>query len=333
MPYTAMMTGANLILINDVSPGPDLIKVFFDEQVTFFCGVPAVLTAVKTAVEGDPTKVALLKKSLKNVSTGGTSPSTELIQWFDQALGVACAQLWGMTELNPIGTIAQRIGSRSDFGKSEEELVRNQQVCGYPAPTVQLRVVDALDFSKEQPWDGESSGILLARGPHTTIRYAGDQGADKFWTDPRTGERWLNTGDIAVMNERGQMKIVDRQKDVIKSGGEWISSKEIENELYNITAVAECAVVGVFSEKWAERPLAVIAVKDGHTLPDSAQLRQHFESAGFRKFEIPDEFVVWDELPHLGSGKLSKIQVRDRLQSLGYAMPLSMQPKKPHSKL
>jgi len=327
MPYLSFMTGAKLILVNDVKPGADLVPVFINEKVTFFCGVPAVLTAVRQSIQGDKQKTDALRAHLRMAATGGTSPSPDLIEWFAKECGVELAQLWGMTEMNPIGTIGRHVGCQNDLALSEKEKYENQVVCGYPLATVEIKVVQKKDYTKELPWDGKSSGVLLTRGPHVTSSYLHTDGADHFWVDPETGDQWLDTGDIAYITPKGQMQIVDRQKDVIKTGGEWVSSKELENHIYQMRDhVVECCVVAIHSEKWEERPLAVVVLKPDVTL-SVADVKQHFVKAGFQKFEIPDEILFWPELPHLGSGKLDKIQVRRLLIKAGIKLPISLHAK------
>jgi len=281
-----------------------------------------VIQAFREALTKDPAKYQNLRGTMTRAACGGSAPPAELVEWFYHEWGIELIQGWGMTELNPVGTMARRMATRKDLKHSNpSQLTRNQQVCGLPLPLVELKVVDPDNLDLEKPHDGESSGELLAKGPWVTKRYFGETAADKFH-----GE-WLKTGDIAVITEREQMVIKDRSKDMIKSGGEWISSVDMENLVVALPEVAMAAVVAVPHPKWDERPVVICTLKRGgggvveERMLKEKVLKHLIESGRFSKFQIPDDVLIWNEIPVTGTGKMSKKTIREKLKKSGYVLP------------
>jgi fatty-acyl-CoA synthase len=219
---------------------------------------------------------------------------------FEERHGVRIVQGWGMTETSPLGSMARPPKSAT---KGEEEWAY-RTATGRILPLVELRLVN--DDGDEVPWDGESTGEVEIRGPWIASDYYNDPtGADKF------DNGWLRTGDIASIDQRGYMRITDRAKDVIKSGGEWISSVELENELMAHPDVLEAAVIAKPDERWTERPLACVVLKEG-TSCEAGELRSHLDGR-VAKWWIPDEFAFIDEVPKTSVGKFDKKALRKQL--------------------
>ncbi|MBP7596145.1 MAG: AMP-binding protein, partial [Candidatus Microthrix subdominans] len=223
--------------------------------------------------------------------------------------GLPILQAWGMTETSPVGSVAKVISTLEDSSQEKLDELRASQ--GLPVLGVELRVVDP-DGNKV-PWDGETQGELQAAGPWITNGYYNDDRSDAAMTE----DGWCRTGDVAVMLPEGYMKLVDRTKDVIKTGGEWISSVELENEIMAHPAVAEAAVIAVSHPKWAERPLACVVLRDGAEATREDILE--FLDGRVAKWWIPDDVVFIDEVPKTSVGKFSKKTLRD--QFADYVLP------------
>jgi fatty-acyl-CoA synthase len=225
-----------------------------------------------------------------------------LSEAYREAIGMPITQAWGMTETSPIASVAHVKSTLR--GGTEEELANRRATVGIPVPGVEVRVVEP-GSTDELPWDGESSGELQCQGPWIAAAYYNDDRTDSF-----TEDGWLRTGDVATIDAEGYIRLVDRTKDLIKSGGEWISSVELENELMAHPDVAEAAVVGVTSTKWGERPLACVVMKPGATLDKAALLA--FLEPRVAKWWLPDDVVEIEEVPKTSVGKFSKKTLRDR---------------------
>jgi fatty-acyl-CoA synthase len=224
-----------------------------------------------------------------------------MIRGFSERHGLTVTHAWGMTETNPLGTVAQLKPGLID-GTSEEKLaVRATQ--GYPAVLVETRHVD--DAGKILPWDGETMGELQVRGPWVAKSYFGDEGQDR-WAD----DGWFKTGDVVTIDVEGYVKITDRAKDVIKSGGEWISSVSLENLLMSHPAVLEAAVFAGRHPKWDERPVAAIVLKDGHTVTKE-DLAAHL-APNVSKIWLPDEYLFVTAIPRTSTGKFLKTALRQQ---------------------
>ena len=246
--------------------------------------------------------------SLRGVVCGGSAVPVSLSEAWREAIGVPITQAWGMTELSPLGSVAQL---RSEVATMEQE-VETRATAGLIAPGVQARIVDAVS-REEKPWDGEAPGDLEVTGPWVARQYyKTDEPGDSFSPDG-----WLRTGDVAAITPLGYIKIVDRTKDLVKSGGEWISSVDLENQIMGHPAVKEAAVIALPHPKWGERPFACVVVRDGATLEREELLGWLAERVG--KWQVPDDVAFIDEVPKTSVGKFSKKTLREQFsdRSLG----------------
>lgn len=302
--YTCPMIGAKLVMPGPkMGDGETLCKLINDEKVTTSAGVPTVWLALLNYLEQSGQQVP----SLTRVTTGGAACPQPIFDTFRERYQVEVHQAWGMTEMSPLGTYNTLKPHMLDWSEEQKTRIRMNQ--GRPAYGVELKIVD--DDNNELPWDGQSSGSVKVRGPWVIERYFK---ADKPSTD---ADGWFETGDVASMSPEGYMTITDRTKDVIKSGGEWISSIELENTAMLHPAVAEAAVIGVSHPKWTERPLLVIVPKAG-SQPDKSELLAFFNGK-VAKWWIPEACELVATLPHTATGKVSKKDLR--VQFAGYRWP------------
>ncbi len=237
--------------------------------------------------------------SLHNAICGGAAMPVALAQAFEARHGVHLTHAWGMTETSPMCTVC-----RVPAGLDEERSWQLRATQGMPVPFVDLRLVD--DDGAEVPWDGSSTGEIEVRGPWIARAYYGDKGQDRF------DGGWLRTGDIAHVEADGWVQITDRSKDVIKSGGEWISSVELENQLMAHPAVREAAVIAIADERWSERPLACVVLAEGAEV-SAGELREHLRDQVARWW-LPEEFAFIDEVPKTSVGKFDKKALRAALE-------------------
>jgi fatty-acyl-CoA synthase len=298
MPFTATAGGSKHVYPGP-SPSPeDLAKLIEEEGVTITAGVPTVwLGLMEYAKEND-----LDLSSLDSVIVGGSAAPRSMIKWFDDR-DVELLHAWGMTEMSPIGSVAHLKAGLEDDPYEEQLKKRSKQ--GLFVPGLEFRVVD--DDGNEVPWNGEDFGELLVRGPSVTTEYFKRPDANE--EDFEDG--WLRTGDIVTVDEDGYIKIVDRAKDVIKSGGEWISSVELENSIMAHDDVSEAAVVGVPHEKWQERPIAFVVPVEG---ADEEELREGIYAMlreEYPKWWLPDAVEFIDAVPKTATGKFSKKDLRE----------------------
>ena len=298
VPYVAAMLGAKVVF-----PGPhlhpdDLLPLFEQERVTLSCGVPTIWLGLIQLLDANPGKWKLDPRL--RLTVGGSAVPEALIRRF-AAHGIDIIQGWGMTETSPLATISGR--NQVQPGAGDEVRFAQTAMQGFPVPLVDLRIIGD---DGEQPWDGEAVGEIQVRGPWITGGYHDLERSDESFTD----DGWLRTGDVAAVSAAGCVKITDRTKDLIKSGGEWISSVDLENTIMGHPGVAEAAVIAVAHPKWAERPLAVIVPKPGVQL-DDAQMRA-FLSGKFAKWAVPDAYVFAAEIPKTSTGKFSKRTLRDK---------------------
>jgi len=238
-----------------------------------------------------------------------------MMKWYWDTYRTEFIQLWGMTELSPLGTVARQVSTWEHTQQSTDDQFKNVTKQGLPVFTVQSKIVDQNDFSQELPRDGKAQGEYLCWGPHVTGCYYKDPQPGKF------PNGWLATGDVASIDEGQNMIIRDRSKDVIKSGGEWISSQDLEKHIAGLPQILMAAVVAQAHPKWDERPVAVIVLKPSQTLT-LAQVHDHcLKNGTFAKYELPDDLVFWPELPLTGTGKLDKKTIRKRLHDENYLLP------------
>jgi fatty-acyl-CoA synthase len=298
LPFTAALTGAKLVLPGLHLDPVSLLDLLEGERVTFTAGVPTVWMAVLQSVDAEPHRWDL--RSVGTVNLGGAAVAASLIAGFERH-GLTIVQGWGMTETSPLGTLSKLPAELESLAPRDQYEYRARQ--GTPIPLIEIRARD--DDGALIPWNDEAMGELEIRGPWVAAAYHGGSGADKF-----TDDGWFRTGDVVRINERGCMRICDRAKDLVKSGGEWISSVDLENELMAHTAVAEAAVIAVPDEKWGERPLAAVVLRDGmQASPD--ELRVHLGSE-FAKWQLPDRIVFIEAIPRTATGKFKKTALRER---------------------
>ena len=312
LPYTCVMLGSRLIL-----PGPNVdaesvLDLMVQERVTFACGVPTVWLGVLRALETNPQRWKF--DSPIRIACGGTAPPESLIRALDKH-GLHILHLWGMTETTPLATVGRLKRHMTEWPEDRQYEARAKQ--GWPAPFVELRVMRREDSAPgspapegiESPWDGATPGELEIRGPWIASQYYESPDQAHRWTP----DGWFRTGDVATIDEEGFVKIVDRAKDLVKSGGEWISSVDLENCLMGHPAVREACVVGIPHPKWQERPLAAVVLKEGHTATPE-ELRQ-FLSVSFAKWQLPDAIVFVEAIPRTSVGKFKKIELREKFSN------------------
>jgi fatty-acyl-CoA synthase len=301
LPYAAVMNGSKLVL-----PGPNLqperiLDLLQAEHVTLTGAVPTVWLGVIGALEREPQRWQLVP-GLRIVVAGSAAPES-LFRRFEK-FGVQVIQPWGMTETTPIATVCTLKPHMQTLSDDHKFAVRARQ--GLPCPFTEIR---AMGDNGEVPWDGETPGELEVRGPYVTASYYNLPEERHRWSD----DGWLRTGDVVTIDSEGYMKITDRTKDLIKSGGEWISSVDLENAIVAHPAVREAAVVAVPHSKWMERPLALVVVREDVTV--SVEELREFLLARFAKWQLPDDFVFVAELPHTSTGKLLKSELRKQFQN------------------
>ncbi|HHX83946.1 MAG TPA: long-chain fatty acid--CoA ligase [Actinomycetales bacterium] len=292
LPYAAFMVGASLLMPERFLQPEPLAAMIASERPTLAAAVPTIWQAVDAYSVDHPIDMS----SFRAVVVGGSSCPPALIRKFKENYGIDIIHAWGMTETSPIGTLAR---PRADLPEEKQFELRKTQ--GRMLAGVGLRIVD--DLGEPLPWDGESVGEVEVRGPWITGSYYKVDAPDSF------DDGWLRTGDVGYILPEGFLQLTDRAKDIIKSGGEWISSVEVENHLLEHPAVAEAAVIGVPDPKWDERPLATIVVKDGVADPSVDELRAHLEER-MAKWQVPERFAFVDEIPKTSVGKLDKKRIR-----------------------
>jgi len=298
--FVGPMTGAKLVMPGQKLDGPSIYELLETEKVTMTAAVPTVWLALLQYLEANNLKLSTLKRVL----IGGAACPRSMIETFEQKYGVDVIHAWGMTEMSPLGTLGSlKAGLDAlPFEKRIDYKVKQ----GHPVFGVEMKIVD--DNDKELPRDGKAFGRLKVRGPAIAKGYFKGEGKSSF-----DKEGWFDTGDVATLDPDGYMTITDRSKDVIKSGGEWISSIEIENLAVGHPAVAEAAVIGIAHPKWDERPLLIIVLKPGQTATKHEILK--FLEGKIAKWWMPDDVVFVDEIPHTATGKIQKMTLRERFRN------------------
>lgn len=304
IPYTCAMYGSKLVFAGAFADGPTLAKLMQDEQVTVPAGVPTVwmglLAELDRAKEaGEPYRLCIDK-----LVVGGSAAPEAMIRAFWDRHGLKLGHAWGMTETHPLGTVSVTPPG-VEYASDEGFALAAKQ--GTAVPLVQLEILS--DDGQTLPHDGKSMGRLLARGPFIAGSYYQNTGQSSFLT--LDGKAWFDTGDIATLDGRGFMQIQDRAKDLIKSGGEWISSVDLENALMAHPAVSQAAVIAMPDPKWDERPLAVLVLRPGAPQPSQAELTE-FLAPKFAKWWLPDAYEVVDAIPIGATGKFLKHELREQ---------------------
>ena len=295
IPYYGPMHGSKLVMPGMQMEGEPLYDLIDKEKVTLAFGVPTIWMGL-LAYCRDNNKILT---SVKNTIIGGSALSLPTLQEFDEVHDVNVIHAWGMTEMSPLGTINVTTPEMDKMSKEEKYAIQLKQ--GKPIYGVELKVVD--DTGVELPKDGESQGHLMVRGPWILQKYF------KAEKDAVDQDGWFDTGDISVLDQDGYMIIKDRAKDVIKSGGEWISSIDLENAAFGHPDIAEACVVGIPHPKWDERPMLFVVTNNGEPIEKESILE--FLGSRVAKWWLPDEIIFLKELPHGATGKLQKFELRD----------------------
>jgi fatty-acyl-CoA synthase len=302
LPFACVMVGAKIVMPGGHLDPASLVDLFEREQVTVTAGVPTIWIGVLQFLDAHPGQYDL--SSIRAMYVGGSAVPQALIEAFEQRYGLRIFQAWGMTEMAPLGSVAQLPSALTAAADEEKFLYRAKQ--GRPAPFVEIR---ARGDNGLVAWDGQTMGELEVRGPWVASAYYNCPDAlDRF-----TGDGWFRTGDIVTIDEGGTIQVQDRSKDLIKSGGEWISSVALECALMGHPAVAEAAVIPIAHPKWDERPLAAVVLKPGAEA-SAADLRA-FLAPRFPKFWLPDAFEFVDAIPRTSAGKFKKSALRERFRN------------------
>ena len=310
IPYSAAMAGAKLVLpgakLGDAATLAELIET---EGIDVAFGVPTVWTTLLQFLQIQNRRLTKLRR----VYVGGSACSLALLQQLRDRHGVTAHHAWGMTETSPVGTVNSLTATRANLATADQEaeqLLQGRAVFG-----VELKIVD--DANRAQPWDGIATGMLKVRGPFVCADYfqppeqdSGSSQGKSPGSSSHDSDGWFSTGDMAAITPNGHLRIADRIKDVIKSGGEWISSIDLENAAMSFPGIAEAAVIAVAHPKWQERPLLLVVAQAGRVIDKAALLAML--STKVAKWWIPDDVVVVSELPHTASGKIDKLQLRKK---------------------
>jgi fatty-acyl-CoA synthase len=302
-PFMCVLAGANMVMPSSNLQPEAIIKMLSDEKVTLANGVPSIWLGVYAALKKNPPKEKL---ALKEYAVGGSALPASLIENFEKDFGIKGLHAWGMTETSPLGTASRLQPKHESFAEIERLKIRAKQ--GIPFPGIELRVVT--EDGSVAPWDGKTVGELHVKGAWVVNSYFKTNSTENF-----TDDGWFKTGDVVSIDEDGYMEITDRTKDLIKSGGEWISSVALESVIMSHPKIKEAAVIAIPDPKWSERPLAAIVLKNADDKPSDEELIE-FLSRDFAKYQIPTSYVVINEVPKTSVGKFDKKELR-RLYSEG----------------
>jgi fatty-acyl-CoA synthase len=302
--FVGPMTGAKLVMPGQKLDGPSIYELLENEKITMTAAVPTVWLALLDYLEKNDLKLSTLKRVL----IGGSACPRSMIETFERKYGVEVIHAWGMTEMSPLGTLGSLKAGMDELPHDQQLDFKVKQ--GHPVFGVEMKIVD--DKDKELARDGKAFGRLKVRGPAVAKGYFRGEGKDAF-----DKEGWFDTGDVATLDEMGYMTITDRSKDVIKSGGEWISSIEIENIAVGHPAIAEAAVIGIPHPKWDERPLLIVVLKEGKSATKQEILK--YLEGKIAKWWMPDDVVFVDEIPHTATGKIQKLALRERFRNYSLA--------------
>jgi fatty-acyl-CoA synthase len=308
LPYACTMVGAKMVFPGQHLDGNSLHQLMETEGVTMSAGVPTVWLALLQHMKANKLKFTTMKRTV----IGGSACPPAMIRSFQEEFGVQVLHAWGMTEMSPLGTLCTFKQKHDSWDK--ERLLGLQAKQGRGIFGVDMKIVD--EEGKDLPWDGKRFGNLMVRGPWIASGYFKGEGGDPLRKDP-DGTAWFPTGDVATLDPDGYMQITDRSKDVIKSGGEWISSIDLENIAVAHPAIAEAAVIGIAHPKWDERPIVVAVKKPGQEVSKSELLK--FYEGKIAKWWMPDDVLFVEELPHTATGKLSKLTLRQKFKD--YKLP------------
>lgn len=309
IPWAATMLGAKQVFPYRYMAPERLASLFAAEQVSLTTGVPTIWEDLQALIEADPGRFDL--SNLSRLVCGGSAPAAALSKWYFEKMGVELIQGFGMTETSALVTISRRLMKHADLKRDEDQQLANIAKTGIAMPGLDVEIVD--DAFNPLPHDGKAQGEFLIRGPWVCDEYYQEPHPDAFH------EGWLRTGDIAAIDSDEYVIITDRAKDLIKSGGEWISSEDLENEIVAVDGVVEACVVGQPHPKWDERPVALVVLKAGAKVT-ADQIRDHL-AKHFAKWQLPDDVIFVDSIPRTGTGKMDKKAVREHLKAEGYQLP------------
>ncbi|HJN49758.1 MAG: long-chain fatty acid--CoA ligase [Pseudomonadales bacterium] len=309
LPFTASMLGSKQVLPHKYMDPESLVRLMVDEEVTISAGVPTIWQAVKGILEANPDRYDLSK--LTRLTCGGSAPPLSMMRWYADNYGIEMIQGWGMTETNPLGTVSRRIAKRAHLKLTDDEQFENIAKAGLTVPSLEIEIFD--DDFNALPHDGESVGEILIRGPWICSEYYNDPQPEKFHDD------WLITGDVGQMDSEEYLIITDRSKDLIKSGGEWISSVDLENHIVALEGVTHAAVVAQPHPRWDERPVALVILVQGSNVTEQRILDHCGEI--FAKWQLPDDIIFVQEIPLTSTGKIDKKAIRADLEKQQYQLP------------
>jgi fatty-acyl-CoA synthase len=301
-PFTCTLVGAKQVFPGPFLDAESLLEAFQQEQVTITAGVPTIWMGILQELDARPDAYDV--SSIRAMVVGGSAAPQSMIEAFEKRHGLRILHAWGMTETCPLGSVSDPTSAQLSLPEEEQYRYRAKQ--GIPAPFFEIRARGADGLV---PWDGESMGELEVRGVWVSSEYHDAPEASDRWTD----DGWFKTGDVVTIEPNGYIEIQDRAKDLVKSGGEWISSVALENALMGHPAVAEAAVIAMPDLKWQERPLAVVVLKPGESATED-ELRE-FLAPEFAKWWLPDRFAFVDEIPKTAVGKFRKTALRERFAS------------------
>ena len=309
LPFAASMLGCKQVMPHRFMLPDVFLKLMVEEEVTISAGVPTIWQGVRAALEAEPEKYDLSK--MDRLTCGGSSPPVEMMRWYWESHKIEMIQGWGMTETNPLGTLSRKVAKRSHINLSEDHQFENIAKAGLSMPGLEIEIFD--EEWNPLPHDGEAVGELCIRGPWIASEYYNDPQPDKFHDD------WLVTGDVAKIDSEQYVMISDRSKDLIKSGGEWISSVDLENHIVAMPDIIQAAVVAQPHPKWDERPVALVVMNEGAKLNVAAVI-EHCSNT-FAKWQLPDEVIETDNIPLTSTGKIDKKTIRAKLDEENYQLP------------
>jgi fatty-acyl-CoA synthase len=309
LPWCATMLGMKQVMPSRYMDPAKLVALMAAEEVTISAGVPTIWQGIRGLIEANPGKYNLSK--LSRLTCGGSAPPPSLIRWYWDTLKVEMIQGWGMTETSPLATLSRRVMKRKQLALSEDDKFRNVAKAGQLMPGLEVEIFD--ENFQRLPHDGETVGEILIRGPWICSEYFNNPQPSKFH------DGWLITGDVGKIDPDEYLIIADRSKDLVKSGGEWISSVDLENHIVAFEGVAQACVVAQPHPKWDERPVALVIKAPGADVTP-AQVLAHC-STKFAKWQLPDEVLFVETIPLTSTGKMDKKVVRAALEKQGYRLP------------